>query len=402
MEFIMEQEIKNILGNIKNPLTGKSLSEENRLVAVDVNNDTLKVKYNREGIAPQEKKQIENEIYSLVSDKFVEDNITVMSVSEESKDVFEAHGVLADGETAEEAQNKTMHETKKAAPANEAQLKPGHGPNINSEVTIPGVKKIIAVASGKGGVGKSTVSVNLAISLKNQGKKVAILDADVYGPSIPMLLGKAEAKPIANDDNKILPIESCGIGFMSFGLFIGESEPVIWRGPMLGGVLNQFFFDVDWGELDYLIVDLPPGTGDVQLSLIQSLKVDGAIVVSTPQDVALLDAKKGVEMFRQLETPILGMVENMSYFVTEDSDKRHYIFGQGGVKLACRKMDLEFLGEVPLEIALREGSDNGKPYMNDSSFEGRPVWNSYMEISKSVLELTKDKKEAGFFSKLLS
>jgi len=399
MEIIVDQEIKDILGKIQNPVTGKTLADEKRLSAVEINGENIKVQYNREGIAPKEKRVIEDGIYDSLEDKFAEDNITIMSFSgDDSKDVFETHGVLAEGETAESAEGKTMHSHK--APAQPAQLKPGHGPNINSEVTIPGVKNIIAVASGKGGVGKSTFSVNLALSLKNQGKKVAILDADVYGPSIPMLLGKAEAKPIANDNQKIIPIESNGIGFMSFGLFIGESEPVIWRGPMLGGVLNQFFFDVDWGELDYLIIDLPPGTGDVQLSLVQSLKVDGAIVISTPQDVALLDAKKGVEMFKQLNTPILGMVENMSYFVTEESDKKYYIFGNGGVKSACEQMDLSFLGEVPLEIELREGSDKGQPYMNNSSYEGRPVWQSYMSISKNVLELMDDGKKKGFFSRI--
>ncbi len=390
----MNNEIKDILEKVVNPVTGKTLGEESRIVSVETTTDELKVQYNREGIAVTDKRKIENEMYDLVEGKFPEDNISIMSVSSDSKDVFEGHGVLADGESAEEAKGKTMHGQK------EAQLKQGHGPSINSEVTIPGIKNVIAVASGKGGVGKSTFAVNLAITLKNQGKKVAVLDADVYGPSIPLLLGKPEAKPIANDDQKIIPVESCGIGFMSFGLFIGESEPVIWRGPMLGGVLNQFFFDVDWGERDYLIIDLPPGTGDVQLSLVQSLKVDGAIVISTPQDVALLDAKKGVEMFKQLETPILGMVENMSYFVTEESDKKHFIFGNGGVKSASEQMDLPFLGEVPLEIALREGSDNGKPYMNDSSFEGRPVWNAYMEIANNVATQFKTVEKKGFFAKI--
>jgi ATP-binding protein involved in chromosome partitioning len=217
-----------------------------------------------------------------------------------------------------------------------------------------------------------------------------------------MLLNQRETKPSANDNKKILPIETMGISFISFGLFINEGDPVIWRGPMLGGVLNQFLFDVDWGELDYLLIDLPPGTGDMQLSMIQATDVDGAVVVSTPQDVALLDSKKGLQMFKQVKVPILGMVENMSYFIPDDMpEKKYYIFGNGGVKKACEELGVEFLGEIPMEIALREGSDNGRPYMQERSFEGRPVWKAYVDFAKK-LNSGIYPEEKGFLKKLFS
>jgi len=281
-----------------------------------------------------------------------------------------------------------------------AQITTGHGPGPGAnKKRVPNVKKVIAVSSCKGGVGKSTVAVNLAFALKNMGKKVGILDADIYGPSMPMLLNQREAKPIANEDKKILPIMAYGIPFMSFGLFVEEKEPVIWRGPMLGGVLNQFLFDVNWGELDYLIIDLPPGTGDMQLSMVQATDIDGAIVISTPQDVALLDSKKGLKMFHQVKVPVIGMVENMSYFIPDDNPtKKYFIFGESGVKKAAAELETTLLAEIPMEIALRQSSDIGMPYMNESKYEGRPIWNAYMTLAKNV-DRTFDK---GFFRRIFS
>ena len=239
--------------------------------------------------------------------------------------------------------------------------------------------------SGAPGVGKSTFAVNLAVSLKNQGHKVGILDADIYGPSVPLLMGKRNAKPEAVGE-KISPIESHGVKFVSFGLFVEESKAVIWRGPMLGGVLKQFLFDVNWGDLDYLIIDLPPGTGDMQLSLIQQVEIDGVITVCTPQEVAALDAFKSIEMFTKLKVNQLGVVQNMSYFTTDESDKKYYIFGKGNLKDKCTDLGINLLGEIPLEIELREGSDNGIPYMTEEKFNIRPVWNSFMKISKEITE----------------
>jgi ATP-binding protein involved in chromosome partitioning len=234
------------------------------------------------------------------------------------------------------------------------------------------------------------------------GKKVGIIDADIYGPSIPMLLGKREQKPVASADKKIIPVESNGLKFLSFGLFIDEKDPVIWRGPMLGGVLNQFLFDADWTGIDYLLIDLPPGTGDIQLSMVQNCHVDGAIIISTPQDVALLDATKGLEMFRKLNLPIVGMVENMSSFVCSNCQHEHHIFGDGGVEKASKKLGVNFLGSIPLELELRTSADEGMPYMLNPSYEGRSVSRAFNSVSQKVDQHFNPGNEpkTGFLSKL--
>jgi ATP-binding protein involved in chromosome partitioning len=384
----MSDEIKKLIETIANPATGKTLGVEDRVIESTISDDKIVIKYDREGITPGQKRVIEDSIYGLLKSKFEEDNITIMTVSKDSKDVFTK-------------EDKT--ESKAKAPEKkQASIQAGHGPAGATKKRVPGVKKVLAVSSCKGGVGKSTVSVNLATSLKNLGYKVGLLDADIYGPSLPMLLGQRDAKPIANDDKKILPIETHGLKFISFGLFIQEDDAVIWRGPMLGGVLNQFLFDVEWGELDYLIVDLPPGTGDMQLSMVQTTEVDAAVVVSTPQQVAILDTKKGIKMFEKINIPIIGMIENMSYFVPDDNlEKKYYIFGNGGVKDACKELKTNFLGEIPMEISLRESSDKGVPYMSSSKNEGRPVWKAYMDLATQVRDNMEGKEKKGFFSKIL-
>ncbi|NOT79218.1 MAG: Mrp/NBP35 family ATP-binding protein [Bacteriovoracaceae bacterium] len=387
----------NILNSLKvivNPNTGKTLNEEGRIVELKLDQNELLFKYKRDGISPEQKKVIENLVVKIASPEISSEKITVLTVSEGSADVFGG-------------KKFTKPEVKKSEEAPAAQIKTGHGPAGQNKKRVLGAKKVIAVSSCKGGVGKSTVSVNLAFALKNQGKKVGLLDADIYGPSMPMLLNQRGAKPGATEEKKILPIDAYGIPFISFGLFVNEKDPVIWRGPMLGGVLNQFLFDVAWEGLDYLIIDLPPGTGDMQLSMIQATDVDGVIVVSTPQDVAVLDSKKGLNMFNQVKVPILGMVENMSYFVPDDNQsKKYFIFGEGGVKKAAEELNVNLLAEIPLEIALREGSDNGKPYMNEKKYEGRPVWNAYMSLAKNVDECFNTPKEEGepkgFFKRLFS
>jgi ATP-binding protein involved in chromosome partitioning len=225
---------------------------------------------------------------------------------------------------------------------------------------IPGIKHCVVVGSGKGGVGKSTVTVNLAIAMAQQGLKVGLLDSDIYGPSIPMMLGLKDS-PLGTSEGQILPLEKFGIKVMSMGLLIEEDRPVIWRGAMLNKALQQFLKDVAWGELDVLIIDLPPGTGDVQLTLIQNAQVDGAVIVSTPQDVAFLDAKKAIGMFGTVKVPIVGVIENMSSFLCPGCGKETQIFGHGGVKAAALRMGLPFLGEVPIDLAIREGGDSGEP-----------------------------------------
>ncbi|MCB9853258.1 MAG: Mrp/NBP35 family ATP-binding protein [Phycisphaerales bacterium] len=225
---------------------------------------------------------------------------------------------------------------------------------------LPGVKNAIAIGAGKGGVGKSTIAAMAAVGLARQGARVGLLDADVYGPSIPKLMGIEAEKPSVRDD-RILPIEAHGVSVMSMGFMIEPERAVIWRGPMIHGVVKQFVEQVEWGELDYLIIDLPPGTGDVPLSLAQMLPLTGAVVVCTPQEVALLDAIKALRMYQQLNVHILGIVENMSYFVAPDTAKEYDIFGRGGAAKAAKRLDVPLLGEIPINIAIRCGGDAGTP-----------------------------------------
>ncbi len=225
---------------------------------------------------------------------------------------------------------------------------------------MPGVKTIVAVASGKGGVGKSTVAVNLALAFLANGLKVGLLDADIYGPSMPRMMGIA-GKPSSRDGRVLEPMQNYGIKCMSMGFLVPEDTPMIWRGPMVMSAIQQMLRDVSWGELDILVVDLPPGTGDAQLTMAQQVPLSGAVIVSTPQDIALLDARKGLNMFRKVDVPVLGIVENMSYFRCPHCGERSEIFSHGGARREAEKLGTDFLGEVPLDIAIRETSDEGRP-----------------------------------------
>lgn len=240
----------------------------------------------------------------------------------------------------------------------------GHG-QPNERQSIPGVKQIIAVSSGKGGVGKSTVAVNLACSMALQGLKVGLLDADIYGPNVPTMLGVADRTPevIGSGANQsITPIESCGVAMVSMGLLIEENQPVIWRGPMLNGIIRQFLYQVNWGERDVLVVDLPPGTGDAQLSLAQAVPMAGVVIVTTPQKVSLQDARRGLSMFVQLGIPVIGVVENMSSFIPPDQPNRHYaLFGSGGGDQLAEDNNVPLLAKIPMEMPVLEGGDEGRP-----------------------------------------
>jgi ATP-binding protein involved in chromosome partitioning len=242
--------------------------------------------------------------------------------------------------------------------------------NVSFDASVPedrrllskmdiGVKNAIAVASGKGGVGKSTIATNLALALAQSGASVGLLDADIYGPNIPLMMGVDERPRSGN--GRILPPEGYGVKLMSMGFLVEEGTPIIWRGPMIHSALRQFLSDVDWGELDYMVVDLPPGTGDASLSLTQSLALTGAVIVTTPQDVALADVVKGIGMFNHLEVPVLGVVENMSYFVCGHCGERTEIFSHGGGKAVAERMNVPFLGEVPIDPVVRAGGDDGRP-----------------------------------------
>jgi ATP-binding protein involved in chromosome partitioning len=240
---------------------------------------------------------------------------------------------------------------------------------VDKNAVLPGVKNIIAIVSGKGGVGKSTVASNLALALSQGGAKVGLMDADIYGPSVPIMFGVRGERPMmADKDGKgvIVPLERYGIKLLSIGLLVDEKSAVVWRGPMVSSAIRQFITDVLWGELDYLIIDMPPGTGDIHLTLMQTAPVTGIVVVTTPQDVALADAKKGIAMFgqAQLNIPIIGLVENMSYFIPEElPDHKYYIFGKDGGKRLAEEYDLPFLGQIPLVQSIREGGDVGIPIM---------------------------------------
>ncbi|HJY81456.1 MAG TPA: Mrp/NBP35 family ATP-binding protein [Candidatus Binatia bacterium] len=244
---------------------------------------------------------------------------------------------------------------------------------------LPGVRRVIAVASGKGGVGKSTVAVNLALALKALGNRVGLLDADIYGPSVPLMMG-TEATPRAGQNKKIYPVEKYGISLISMGFFLDDKSPVIWRGPIVMSIVRQFLRDVLWGELDYLVVDLPPGTGDAALTLAQEVPLSGGVIVSTPQDVALLDVQRGIAMFRQVNVPILGVIENMSYYECPHCGEREEIFSHGGV----RKTGLEVLGEVPIVEEVCTGGDVGKPLV--VQYPEHPVSQVFRQIATRIME----------------
>jgi ATP-binding protein involved in chromosome partitioning len=269
-------------------------------------------------------------------------------------------------------------------------------PNEIKGKSIPGISNVIAVASGKGGVGKSTITANLAVSLAKMGFKVGVLDADIYGPSMPIMFDVENEKPISIDVNgksKMKPVESYEIKLLSIGFFTSPSQAVIWRGPMAAKALNQMIFDADWGELDFMLIDLPPGTGDIHLSIMQSMPITGAVIVSTPQAVALADARKGISMFlsENINVPVLGIIENMAYFTPEElPENKYYIFGKEGAKNLAEDLQVPFLGEVPLVQSIREAGDYGRPaaLQTDSTLE-----KVFEEIARNVVQETVSRNE---------
>jgi ATP-binding protein involved in chromosome partitioning len=260
-----------------------------------------------------------------------------------------------------------------------------------AEAVLPGVKRVIAVASGKGGVGKSTVAVNLAVALAQSGLKTGLLDADIYGPSLPRMLGitrKPEVK-----DGKMLPLHAWGVACMSIGFLVDEETAMVWRGPMVMGALNQMLGQVEWGELDVLVIDMPPGTGDAQLTLAQKANLFGAVIVSTPQDIALLDARRGVKMFEQVRVPVLGIVENMSYFSCPNCNHRTDVFGHGGAEAEAARIGVPFLGAVPLLLQIRETGDEGAPV--SASAPASEAGLAFANIAGSVAKILQGQAAAG-------
>ena len=287
---------------------------------------------------------------------------------------------------------KTIHELVYAKAKIQVNVKVEASTQPKNEIkgkSIPGIQNIVAVASGKGGVGKSTVTSNLAVTLSKMGFKVGILDADIYGPSIPIMFDVQNEKPLAvnvEGKSKMKPVESYGVKVLSIGFFTKPDQAVVWRGPMAAKALNQMIFDAAWGELDFLLIDLPPGTGDIHLSIMQSLPITGAVVVSTPQTVALADAKKGVAMFQQesINVPVLGIIENMAYFTPEElPDNKYYIFGNAGAKHLAEDLKIPFLGEIPLVQSIREAGDLGRPAAMQ---EATPIEEAFHEITQNVAQ----------------
>lgn len=277
----------------------------------------------------------------------------------------------------------------------EAPQKP-QNPNLIKGKPIPGIQNIVAVASGKGGVGKSTVTANIATSLAKMGFKVGVLDADIYGPSIPIMFDVALEKPLSvnvEGKSKMKPIENYGVKMLSIGFFTQPNQAVIWRGPMAAKALNQLIFDAAWGELDFMLIDLPPGTGDIHLSIMQSLPITGAVVVSTPQNVALADARKGVAMFQQenIQVPVLGIIENMAFFTpAELPENKYYIFGKNGAKNLAEDLQVPFLGEIPLVQSIREAGDIGRPAALQTATQ---VEEAFEEVTKMVVQETVNRNE---------
>ncbi|MGB1080839.1 MAG: P-loop NTPase [Flavobacteriaceae bacterium] len=349
---ITRSAIENALTTISLPGEGKSLMEANAVKNINIFGDEVVVDIVMGNPTLQAKKKVEVEVMKTIHDKVYEKaKITV---------------------------NITLSAPEKKQNANLIKGKP-----------IPGIQNIVAVASGKGGVGKSTVTANLAVTLSNMGFMVGVLDADIYGPSMPLMFDVANEKPLAKNIDgvsKMVPVENFGVKLLSIGFFTKPDQAVIWRGPMAAKALNQMIFDAAWGELDFLLIDLPPGTGDIHLSIMQSLPITGAVVVSTPQTVALSDAKKGVAMFQQenIQVPVLGVIENMAYFTPEElPNNKYYIFGKAGARYLASDLDVPFLGELPLVQSIREAGDIGRPAAMQ---ENTAVADALTKVTREVVQ----------------
>ena len=352
---IVRQDIERVLGTITEPGEGKSLIENENVKNIVIFGEEVVVDVEIGNPTFQAKKKIETEITRVIHENVSQNAVVKVNVA-----------------------TKVLEKSKEEA----------ENPNLIKGKKLPGVQNIIAIASGKGGVGKSTITANTAVSLVKMGFKVGVLDADVYGPSMHLMFDVAQEKPISvnvDGKSKMKPVESYGVKLLSLGFFTNPNEAVIWRGPMASKALNQMIFDADWGELDFLLIDLPPGTGDIHLSIVQALPVTGAVVVSTPQNIALADAKKGVAMFQQknIKIPVLGIIENMSYFTpAELPENKYYIFGQDGAKNLAQDIDTSFIGEVPLVQSIRESGDIGRPVALQ---ENTVLEKAFDDITKNML-----------------
>ncbi|WP_424939006.1 P-loop NTPase [Aliiroseovarius sp. S253] len=307
----------------------------------------------------------------------------VLEIDPARAEAYEAVKAQAEAALAAIGATANIVMTAHSAPAAPPDLKPQSAAAPKGPEKIPGVDRILAIASGKGGVGKSTVSANLACALAAEGRRVGLLDADVYGPSQPRMLG-VSGRPSSPDGKTILPLRNHGVTMMSIGLMTNDDQAVVWRGPMLMGALQQMMTQVQWGALDVLIVDLPPGTGDVQMTLAQKAPVDGAVIVSTPQDVALLDARKGIDMFNQMNVPIHGMIENMSTHICSNCGHEEHTFGHGGVAAEAEKLGVPLLAEIPLDLQIRLAADGGAPIV--TSQPDSPQAEAFRKVARALID----------------
>jgi ATP-binding protein involved in chromosome partitioning len=344
MSAVTQDQIQSVLKNIQYPGFNKNILSIGVVSKINIQDNRITVTLKLAKATPEIKKQVKSQVESALNNNFSDNKILVI-----------------------EADPQLNISAPPSEPPRSAPRDPwaGRGP-------IPGINSIVAVASGKGGVGKSTVAANLAIALSMEHLKVGLMDSDIYGPSIQIMMGVDE-KPVVSREQKLLPIEKHGIRMMSMGFIVDKDAPLIWRGPMIAKAVEQFIRDVDWGALDTLVIDLPPGTGDTQLTLVQKVPITGAIIVTTPQEVALVDARRGIKMFQKVETEVFGIIENMSYFACPQCGDKSYIFGKGGGSKAANELNVTFLGEVPIDPEVTETGDSGVPIVakNPDSEVGR-------------------------------
>ncbi len=361
MSEVTEQQILEALNSVNDPETGKDVVTQGMVSGLQVKDGhvafALEVDPERGPTLESLRKEAEKTVHALPG-------------------VLSATVVL----TAERPSQPAPGPGGQPAPGPGGQ--PGPSPD---KALMPGVQSIVAVASGKGGVGKSTTSVNLALALAAGGHKVGLLDADIYGPSMPRMMG-ITGQPTSSDGHRLDPMENYGVKCMSMGFLVEEDTPVIWRGPMAQSALQQMMRDVNWGNLDIMIVDLPPGTGDIQLTIAQQVPLAGAVIVSTPQDIALSDARKGLNMFRKVDVPVYGIIENMSYFLCPHCNERSEIFSHGGARRVAETLGTDFLGEIPLSMDIRETSDSGRPIV--VSDPGNEHAKAFMAIAEKIWEKT--------------
>ena len=348
----MDSKIIKTISNVLNPVSDKTLASEGKIIDISLKDKVLKVGYLSTDIPVDQKRIIEKRLIESVR-KFGEIEQVIVHAQTSNKHNMEK-GVVLDNQ-----KKKIVSERKK----------------------IDGVKKIIAISSAKGGVGKSTVAANIALFLSQKGKTVGLLDADIYGPSIPKIFEIENVGPVVNNKKKVVPVRKNEIDIISFGLFSSKEDPVIWRGPMLGGVIRQFLFDVEWGEKDFLIIDLPPGTGDVQLTLSQNVCIDGSIIVTTPHELSTQDSIKGLNMFKKLQIPIIGIVENMSYFICDNCQKEHPVFGEGLSENMIGELQTSLLAKIPLAAT---GKKNNILSFDENSINSLSNV-AYLEIIKSIM-----------------